>query len=615
MIDVSNLCNKLSINNNSVMYWKLQFTIFKWSLTVPSIFFTVLTLPSYAATNPSVNTLSATATSNTLVEVAQNLPAPTINPQPDPNRDRFPQPLPTPTPLPENTPPVLTPPTTPAEPNLPPQNVFIRNIEVVGNTILTPEEINKIVQPLEGRSVTLEQLRSAADAITQLYLNKGYITSRAVLVNQVITNGTVQIRLIEGSLEKIQVEGTRNLNRGYVENRVRLGVDRPLNTTKLEEQLRLLQTDPLFENVEASLGAGSQLGQSILTVKVEEAERFASVFSVDNYSPPQIAPERVGASLRYRNLTGIGDEISLSYYAGTNFGNFDRAASNVYDFTYRAPLNPMNGTIQLRVAPNNNKLVNPPAIPNTDSRGSLDFYELSYRQPLKRSLREEFALSLAFALQGNESSFAFDGIPLVSNNSRTRVLKFGQDYTHRDTQGAWAVQSQFSLGLDIFDATTSSEPNQDGRFFSWLGQVQRVQQLGNDNLLIVQGDVQLSPDDVPPFYEFFIGGGQSLRGYRQNARSGDNGFRVSLEGRIPLLRNQRRVPTLQLAPFVDLGQIWNEDANPDNPFLASAGLGLIWQPSPNFNVRLDYGIPFVDIEKPSDSLQDNGLHFSLSYSP
>ena len=599
------------------MYRDLHFVLFGWSLTVSSALSIASPSPTYAAANTSVNILSATETSNTVVEVAQNSPAPTINPQPNPNRDRFPQPLPTPIPLPENPPPVLTPPTSPAEPDLPPQSVLIRNIEVVGNTILTPEEINKIVQPLEGRSVTLEQLRNAADAITQLYLNKGYITSRAVLVNQVITSRTVQIRIIEGSLEKIQVEGTRNLNRRYVENRVRLGVDQPLNTTKLEEQLRLLRTDPLFENVEASLGAGSQLGQSVLTVRVEEAERFTSVFSVDNYSPPAIAPERVGASLRYRNPTGIGDEILLSYYTGINFGNFDRAASNVYDFTYRAPLNPMNGTIQLRVAPNNNKLVNPPLAPGSDIQGSLDFYELSYRQPLKRTIRDEFALSLAFAFQGNESSFVFNAFPDegVNARSRTRVLKFGQDYTHRDTQGAWAIQSQFSLGLDIFGATTSSELNQDGRFLSWLGQVQRVQQLGNDNLLIVQGDLQLSPDDVPPFYEFFIGGGQSLRGYRQNARSGDNGFRVSLEGRIPLLRNQRRVPTLQLAPFVDLGQIWNQDDNPNKPFLASAGLGLLWQPSRNFNVRLDYGIPFVEIETPSESLQDNGFHFSLSYSP
>lgn len=598
------------------MFWSVRYVLYWCSLTLTNAVLVAWLLPSYAASNTLTTTLSPTTTGHTGDKVAQNQPAPTVNPNPDPNRDRFPQPLPTPTPLPEQKEPILTPPTPETQPSQPNVSIFVRKLEVIGSTIFSATEINPIVQPLSGRSATLEELQKVADAITQLYLNKGYITSRAVLVNQVITDGVVQIRVIEGSLEEIQIEGTRRLNRDYVSSRVRLAVKKPLNINKVEEQLRLLRIDPLFDKVEASIGAGTKLGQSILTVRVKEANPFVSVFSVDNYSPPSIAPERGGVSLRYRNLTGIGDEISASYNFGLNFGDFDRAASNVYDFTYRVPLNPMNGTLQFRAAPNNNKLVNPPAIqPFSDIKGSLDFYELSYRQPLVRSLKEEFALSTAFAFQGNDGSFTFDGIPINAGRSRTRVLKFGQDYTRRDTQGAWAIQSQFSFGLDIFDAIVSSEPNQDGSFFSWLGQVQRVQQLGNDNLLIVQADIQLTPDDLPAFYEFFIGGGQSLRGYRQNARSGDNGYRLSLEARIPLLRDRQKIPTLQLAPFIDLGQVWNKTDNPDNSFLASTGLGLLWQPIRNLNIRVDYGIPFVDIEKPSDSLQDNGLHFSLTYSP
>lgn len=602
--------------NKSPMFWSVRYVFYWCSLRLPSAVLVAWLLPSYAASNTLTTTLSPTTTGHTGDKVAQNQPAPTVNPNPDPNRDRFPQPLPTPTPLPEQKEPILTPPTPETQPSQPNVSIFVRKIEVVGRSIFSAQEINPIVQPLEGRSATLQELQKVADAITQLYINKGYITSRAVLVNQVITDGVVQIRVIEGSLEEIQIEGTRRLNRDYVSSRVRLAVKKPLNINKVEEQLRLLRIDPLFDKVEASIGAGTKLGQSILTVRVKEANPFVSVFNVDNYSPPSIAPERGGVSLRYRNLTGIGDEISASYNFGLNFGDFDRAASNVYDFTYRVPLNPMNGTLQFRAAPNNNKLVNPPAIqPFSDIKGSLDFYELSYRQPLVRSLKEEFALSTAFAFQGNDGSFTFDGIPINAGRSRTRVLKFGQDYTRRDTQGAWAIQSQFSFGLDIFDAIVSSQPNQDGSFFSWLGQVQRVQQLGNDNLLIVQADIQLTPDDLPAFYEFFIGGGQSLRGYRQNARSGDNGYRLSLEARIPLLRDRQNIPTLQLAPFIDLGQVWNKRDNPDNSFLASTGLGLLWQPIRNLNIRVDYGIPFVDIEKPSDSLQDNGLHFSLTYSP
>lgn len=600
------------------MCWSVGNVLSWCRLTLPSAIAIAWLLPTYAASNSSTAIPSITLTADTTDKVAQNQPAPTVNPRPDPNRDRFPQPLPEPTPLPEQKEPILAPPTPETQPSQPNVLILVRKVEVVGSTIFTPQEINPIVQPLEGRSVNLEELQKAADAITQLYLNKGYITSRAVLVNQVITDGVVQIRVIEGRLEKIQIEGTRRLNRDYVSSRVRLGIGKPLNSNKLEEQLRLLRIDPLFDKIDASLSAGSNLGESILTIRVDEAKSFKSVFSVDNYSPPSIAPERAGVFLRYRNLSGIGDEITASYNFGVNFGDFDRAASNVYDFTYRVPLNPMNGTVQFRAAPNNNKLVNPaPIQPFSDIKGSLDFYEISYRQPLVRSLKEEFALSTAFAFQGSSGSFTFDGIGVNTEPSRTRVLKFGQDYTRRDTQGAWAIQSQFSFGLDIFDATVSSQPNGDGSgsFFSWLGQVQRVQQLGNDNLLIVQADIQLTPDDVPPFYEFFIGGGQSLRGFRQNARSGDNGYRLSLEGRIPLLRNGERVPILQLAPFVDLGQVWNKTGNVNNPFLASAGLGLLWQPTRNFNIRVDYGIPFVDIENPSGSLQDDGLHFSLTYSP
>lgn len=597
------------------MCLSVRYLFYWYILTLPSAISLLWCLPSYAVSDASTTASNLIPVADMVDKIAQNVPAPTVNPRSDPNRDRLPQPIPTPKPLPEEDS-IITPPIPEKQPSQPNVRISITKVKVVGSTIFGAKEIEPIVKSLEGRSVTLDELRQAADAITQLYVRRGYITSKAVVPNQVITDGVVQIRVVEGRLEKIKVEGTKRLNRSYVRSRVRLGADEPLNANKLEEQLRLLRINPLFAYVKASLSAGSQVGESILTVRVKETNPFQSVFSVDNYTPPRIAPERVGIALRYLNLTGIGDEAIASYNFGVNFDDFDRAASNVYDFTYRLPINPMNGTVQFRGASNNNKLINPPIEePLSDVKGSSDFYELSYRQPLVRSFQQEFALSTAFAFQGNNGSLTIDGDSISFGRSRTRVLKFGQDYLRRDKKGAWAIQSQFSLGLDIFDATVSSDDSQDGRFFSWFGQVQRVQSLGNDNLLIVQANLQLTPDDVPSFYEFFIGGGQSLRGYRQNARSGDNGYRLSLEGRIPILGNQKKGHTLQLAPFVDLGQVWNKTGNIDDSFLASAGLGLLWQPIRNLNIRFDYGVPFVNIETPSNSIQDDGLHFSLTFSP
>jgi hemolysin activation/secretion protein len=544
---------------------------------------------------------------------------------PDPNRDRILQPdapLPT-TPIQEQ--PVLPTPEQPKpspeaspEPSPETPRIAITKVEVTGSTILKEADLQPITQKVEGQSVTLDELRAVADAITQIYLDRGYITSRAVLVDQTITDGIVRIQVIEGSVERIDIEGTRRLRSSYVRNRVELGTGTPLRQDKLEDQLRLLKVDPLFSNIEASLRPGTQLGQSILTVRVTEAPPFFGYAGIDNYSPPSVGSVRGGGLIGFRNLTGLGDEISGSIFATTTGG------ANVYDFNYRVPLNSMNGTLQLRAAPSNNRIT-AEEFEALEISGENEVYEISFRQPLIRTPREEFALSLGFTLQDGQT-FIFNGFPFgfgigpdEEGVSRTRVLKFGQDYVKRDLQGAWALRSQLNLGLGIFDATENEEPIPDGRFFSWLGQFQRVQRLSEDNLLIAQLDVQLTPNSLLPSQQFVIGGGQSVRGYRQNARSGDNGIRFSVEDRIVVARDQAGIPTLQVAPFFDAGYIWNKDDNPNElpnqQFLAAFGLGVIFQPLPQLTIRLDYAPPLINLDDRGDNAQDDGFYFSVIFQP
>ncbi len=552
--------------------------------------------------------------------VAQ-VPDPNRTRAPDPNRDRLIQPRPLPTPVP-TVPPVVpenpTPTPTPTPTPVPDTGIKIpvRVIEVTGSTIFAPQEFAPITRPLEGQDATLEQLRQVADAITQLYLDRGYITSRAVLAQQTIENGVVRIRVIEGAIEEIVVEGTRHVRPAYVRSRIGLGAQTPLNREELEDSLRLLKADPLFTNVEASLRPGNQLGGSILIVRVTEAKNLSGIISVDNFSPPSVGSVRLGAGALYRNLTGFGDELSFSFYHTTASG-----ADNL-DLSYRVPVNPLNGTVQFRFAPNWNRVIDP-AFAALDIQGRSQLYDLSFRQPLFRNPRREFALSTGLTIQ-NGQTFLFDNIPFpfgigpdADGNSRTRVLKFGQDYVKRDPFGAWAVRSQFNFGLDIFDATVNESPIPDGRFFSWIGQIQRVQRLGNNHLLILQGDLQLTPDTLLPSQQFVIGGGQSIRGFRQNARSGDNGFRISAEDRIALIRDAGGIPTLQVAPFIDFGKVWNTSGNPnlqaEQRFLAGAGLGILWQAYPGLNIRLDYGAPFLRLRDRGDDFQDYGFYFSVGY--
>ncbi|MEO1296993.1 MAG: ShlB/FhaC/HecB family hemolysin secretion/activation protein, partial [Cyanobacteria bacterium J06636_16] len=523
--------------------------------------------------------------------------------QVDPSQDRFPTDSPPPEPLPEEVPADPPPPTdtTPPDDTTP---FFVTDIQVTGSTLFDEATLNEIVAPYENLEVTLRELQAAADAITQLYLDGGYITSRAIVGPQTITGGVVEIQVLEGELEDIQVEGTTRLQ-DYVRARVSLGGTRPLNQARLEDQLRLLRVDPMFDSVEASLRAGSGVGKSRLIVRVTEANTIGGALFSDNYSPPAVGEVRFGARLEFRNLAGLGDTLFSSASVTNTEG------SNVYEIGYRVPINPMNGTVVLRYAPNDFRITDPeqPAF-ELDTEGSTDTYEITVRQPLIRTPRDEFALSLGYRYR--EGSTLIGGT--ITNDSRINVFSFGQDYVHRDVNGAWALQSQFRVGNE--DRSDFGADSDEG-FFNWRGQVQRVQRLGPDHLLILQGSLQLSPDSLPGSEQFFVGGGLSVRGYDQNQRFGDNGLRFAIEDQITVVRDETGLPFFQVSPFLEGGYVWNNDDDTsvtDNNFLLGAGVGFLITPTEKLSLRADLAYPLIDIEELStDDAPGLRFYFSTRY--
>ncbi|VEP17343.1 Surface antigen (D15) (fragment) [Hyella patelloides LEGE 07179] len=95
---------------------------------------------------------------------------------------------------------------------------FIRDIQIIGNTVLQ-SEIDEIVKDsqLKYRTATFEDLVCLRSRITQLYLEKGYVTSGAFLANnQDLSNGVVTIQVVEGSLEEIILTGLDRLQESYI---------------------------------------------------------------------------------------------------------------------------------------------------------------------------------------------------------------------------------------------------------------------------------------------------------------------------------------------------------------------------------------------------------------
>ena len=283
--------------------------------------------------------------------------SPIVAQQSDDNRDRFLQPRPEPLPQElEETEPIMPTPT--ESQTIPPSEVEdsnivipVNKIKVIGSTIFSPEELKSITEPLEGRSVTLEELQEAAKTITRLYLEKGYITSRAIVPKQEVQDGTVEIRVIEGSIAEIQIEGNNRVSDRYIRKRLELGTDTPVRVDRIEERLQLLKASPLIDSIEANLQPAPGEGQSSLVVEVDEANPFVIGANLDNYETVSTGAERIGATLGYLNLTGNGDSFI------TSFNHALDAASWSLDTNYTLPVNTKDGTLQLRAVIDRNEIV------------------------------------------------------------------------------------------------------------------------------------------------------------------------------------------------------------------------------------------------------------------
>ena len=180
------------------------------------------------------------------------------------------------------------------------------SIEVIGNTVLDAQ-IAEQVDCYLGKEIRLSDLFNLRSRITKLYLDAGYLTSGAFIPNnQDLTNGTVQVQVVEGEIEELQINGLRRLRQGYVRDRLQRAVATPLNQRDLERGLQLLQLDPVLSRVNAELTAGNGPGKSLLILDLEEADTFALSLSADNYRSPSIGSEGGNIGLSISHPLGLG---------------------------------------------------------------------------------------------------------------------------------------------------------------------------------------------------------------------------------------------------------------------------------------------------------------------
>jgi hemolysin activation/secretion protein len=491
---------------------------------------------------------------------------------------------------------------------------MVRKIRITGSTVFTAGELEKIAEPFENREVTGTDLEELRQRLTQHYISQGYINSGAVIPDQKIVDGVVEILIVEGRLTRTEIEGTVHFHKDYFSDRIALSSGPPLNLRELEERLQILLGNPLVSSINAQVVPGERPGEAVLKARVEEAPRYDLSVLADNKLAPSLGEVKLTLLGAMNNLIGRGDQLAAE---------FGYADGIPYDarLRYRTPITARDTALGVYYEKTKAEVQEEP-FDVLDITSRLETVGIELSHPVYRTQNQQ--LLLAGVLERRETETTLLGVPFsfspgVNDGRATvSVARLVADYLDRGRTQVIAARSTLSVGLDAFNSTIN-EDAPDSRFVAWLGQVQYVRRLSEQrgDQLRLRADLQLTDDELLPVEQYAVGGLDSVRGYRSFQLLRDYGYTASIEYRIPLFSNPVGARNLQFAAYVDTGGArFKERDNPSPSSLTGVGVGLIWSPAREFFAELYYAEGLDDVpDPPSSHLQDESIYFRLIYRP
>ncbi len=499
--------------------------------------------------------------------------------------------------------------------NLRKRNIAIRRIILEGNTVLPAEALQNLIQPYKNSTVSVAQLEELRQAITKLYQDRGYINSGAIISEGALREDELKITLIEGRVKEAKIKGQGNLREGYIRNRLLAEPEHTFNIHDLEDRFQVLLSDPLISRLNGRVLPGPAFGQGILDVEVARTKPYKLTLFGDNYRPPSVGANALGATGSLLSPFGFGEIFDFTYSiseganrygGGLNLPVSDHGAMAFFRFD--------EADSRVREAPFQNL--------NINSR--VHSLEGGLSQLLINTQARRLNLGATLAIRKNETSLLgepFSFTPgVLGAHTQATVLRINQDFLQRFDRHALAARSTFSIGLNALGATQPREDFPSSDFFAWLGQAQYAFRLNQEGAqLVFKSNSQFCNHALLPLEKIAVGGFSTVRGYRTNSLVRDNGYTLSTELHYPLLAYRGLDPDgrLELAPFMDYGEAWDLktswEPNAQANALWSIGLGMQWRHA-NYAADFSYGYALNKLVKSQaafDALQDNGIYFQV----
>jgi hemolysin activation/secretion protein len=449
----------------------------------------------------------------------------------------------------------------------------LNDINIVGAITISADRFRPLYQDLIGRDVTLNNIYDVADGIERIYREAGYPLVRAYVPPQRVKDGVFMIKVVEGYVASVSVEGTDEKTGerirsylGHVEG------ERPLRLSNIERGLLLSNDLPGVTATGILRPAPDTPGASDLVVSAAQP-KFTGGLEANNRGSHFSGIWTVTGDVEVNSLLFGGDQLMADVTASPN--SLEQVGGDVH---YRAPVGD-NGAIASLVGRYTH---GEPGSTLHVFGTRTDSYAVGPRvsYPWLRSRAESLSFDGGFTVQDARVKFTVPALVPLSHD-KWRVVDLAASYLKSDLfGGTFGATLDLARGLDIFGATPDGSPD-----LSRVGGTTNFTKLAGAaryNHGIVGGlSFALALQGQYAFNRMIIGeqiayGGTEIgRGYDPGAITGDHGIGESVELRYTTRIADSFIQMVQPFVFFDAANTWyiGSLGLPDQS-IESTGLGV-----------------------------------------
>jgi len=471
---------------------------------------------------------------------------------------------------------------------------------------LPGEAAKEIAAPYFGKRVTMQDLDAICRQIMSYFEEIQQPVVTAVVPEQEIRGGVVQILVVKGQMGKVRVEGNRYFQTQNLKDNIQLQPGDDLDLGVLTDNIGWMNSNP-FRQVDPSLTPGDQPGQTDVVLNVKDRLPIRPFVSYDNFGIQSLGYNRFSTGVSLCDIwTGFDQQLNYQFLSS---GDFNSLISNSGAYVMALPWQ-HNLTIFGAYSK-----ANPDSIGSFSQNGYFWQTSMRYNIPLPtlsalEGLDFRHQTYFGYDFKASDTNIFFLGAELPTTNNGLvglyNISQFTLGYTFNlvDPIGSTSFETVLfgSPGGMTSNNTTSAFQNIDGgadaQYIYGKFSINRLFRLPGDAAILLSGQIQQADSNLMPSESFGIGGYDTVRGYDQRSANGDNAYLGNIEIRTPpisfwqIAGAGEAVDQFIFLVFLDYGQVLQyspDTTTSQNWHLMSVGPGLRYNIGPYFNVRFDWG--------------------------